>query len=153
MEIRIRKAKENDFPAILTLIKELAVYEKSPEKVTNSVELMSKEKDYFNCFVAETENDEIVGMALYFFAYYTWVGKSLYLDDIYVRENFRNKKIGSALLRKIFVTAKEQDCKRIRWQVLNWNKSAIEVYRKAGALIEDEWLNCTMECDKIKNFD
>lgn len=152
MEIRIRKAKEDDFPAILLLIKELADYEKAPEKVTNSVALMNKEKDYFNCFVAETENNEIVGMALYFFAYYTWVGKSLYLDDIYVRENFRNMKIGSALLRKIFETAKEQDCKRIRWQVLNWNESAIEVYRKAGAGIDDEWLNCTMEYDMIKNF-
>lgn len=152
MDISIRKAKEDDFPAILSLIKELATFEKAPQKVTNSVEQMKEEKEYFHCFVAETTEHEIVGMALYFFAYYTWVGKSLYLDDIYVKENFRNKRIGTALLRKIFVTAREEDCKRIRWQVLDWNQSAIDVYRKAGAIIDGEWLNCSMEADLIKGF-
>lgn len=152
MNINIRKATEDDFPAVLSLIKELATFEKAPEKVTNSVGQMKKEKDYFNCYVAETDNKEIVGMALYFFAYYTWVGKSLYLDDIYVRENYRNLRIGSALLRKIFETAKSENCKRIRWQVLNWNENAIKVYRKAGAELDGEWLNCSMESDWITNF-
>jgi len=78
MNINIRIATEDDFPSILLLIKELAAFEKAPEKVTNSVEQMKKEKELFRCFVAETESKEIVGMALYFFAYYTWVGKSLY---------------------------------------------------------------------------
>ena len=89
MNYKIRIATEKDFPEILQLIRELAAFEKAPEKVTNSVEMMKKEKDLFHCFVAETETGEIIGMALYFFAYYTWVGKSLYLDDIYVKESFR----------------------------------------------------------------
>jgi len=152
MNISIRKAKEDDFPAILSLIKELAEFEKAPENVTNSIELMKKEKDFFHCFVAETQNKEIVGMALYYFVYYTWVGKSLYLDDIFVKENFRNHKIGTALLRKIFEIAKTEDCKRVRWQVLNWNQSAIEMYKKCGAVIDNEWLNCTFDSDGVKNF-
>ena len=70
-------------------------------------------------------------MALYFFAYYTWVGKSLYLDDLYVKESFRKHKIGSGLLGKVFETARDEDCKRVRWQVLNWNeKCHSDVYQK-----------------------
>jgi ribosomal protein S18 acetylase RimI-like enzyme len=150
--INIRAVTEDDFPAILLLIKELAAFEKAPEKVTNSVELMKKEKDLFRCFVAETESKEIVGMALYFFAYYTWVGKSLYLEDIYVKKSFRKQKIGTALLRKIFDVANKEDCKRVRWQVLNWNESAIQMYIKSGAEIDDEWLNCNFDSTGIKNF-
>jgi len=105
MNFNIRKATEADFQAILSLIKELAEFEKAPDKVTNTTEQMKQEKDLFRCFVAETETKEIVGMALYFFAYFTWVGKSLYLDDIYVKDAFRNHKIGTALLRKIFEVA------------------------------------------------
>jgi GNAT superfamily N-acetyltransferase len=152
MNINIRRAREEDFHEVLLLIKELAAFEKASEKVTNSIELMKKEKDMFHCFVAETETKEIVGMALYFFAYYTWVGKSLYLEDIYVKESFRKHKIGTALLRRIFEVANEEDCKRVRWQVLNWNQSAIQMYKKSGAEIDDEWLNCNFDAEGIKNF-
>lgn len=152
MHIIIRQATEEDFPSILSLIRELAAFEKSPEKVTNSVELMKKEKDLFRCFVAETETGEIVGIALYFFAYYTWVGKSLYLEDLYVKESFRTNRIGSALLKKIFEVALQEDCKRVRWQVLNWNHGAIEMYSKSGAEIDNEWLNCNFDAEGIRNF-
>jgi len=152
MNIILRKANEVDFPEILLLIKELALFEKSPEKVTNTVELMKKEKEFFRCYVAETQNKEIVAMAIYFFAYYTWVGKSLYLEDLYVKESFRKQKIGSALLRKVFEIANEEDCKRVRWQVLNWNEPAIQMYTKSGAVIDDEWLNCNFDSEGIKNF-
>jgi GNAT superfamily N-acetyltransferase len=152
MNITIRKATPMDFPVILALIKELAAFEKAPEKVTNSVEQMRQEQDLFRCFVSETEAGEIVGMALYFFAYFTWVGKSLYLEDIYIKESFRKLKIGTALLNRIFEVAREENCKRVRWQVLNWNESAIQMYRKNGAEIDDEWLNCNYDADGIKNF-
>lgn len=152
MNISIRKATDKDFPPVLLLIKELAAFEKSPEKVTNTVDQMRQEKDLFRCFVAETETGEIVGMALYFFAYFTWVGKSLYLEDIYIKEPFRKHKIGTALLSKVFEVAREEECKRIRWQVLNWNLSAIQMYIKTGAEIDDEWLNCNFDVDAIKNF-
>lgn len=152
MSINIRKATEEDFPAILSLIKELAAFEKSPEKVTNTVGQMKNEKHLFDSFVAETETGEIVGMAVYFFAYYTWVGKSLYLEDIYVKESFRRSRIGSALMKEIFEVARAENCKRVRWQVLSWNESAIEMYRKSGAVIDNEWLNCNFDAEGIKNF-
>jgi GNAT superfamily N-acetyltransferase len=152
MNISIRKASPEDFPVILSLIRELAAFEKEPEKVTNSVEQMRQEQDLFSCFVAETEEGEIVGMALYFFAYFTWVGKSLYLEDIYIKEPFRKLKIGTSLLNRIFDVAREENCKRVRWQVLNWNKSAIQMYKKHGAEIDDEWLNCNYDAYGIKNF-
>jgi ribosomal protein S18 acetylase RimI-like enzyme len=152
MKINIRKAGENDFPAILSLIKELADFERAPEKVTNTVEQMNQEKEYFQCYIAETDSGKIAGMALFYFAYYTWVGKSLYLDDIYVKASFRKQKIGSELLRKVFEIARKENCKRVRWQVLNWNKAAIEMYKKFGAEIDDEWLNCSFDYDGINHF-
>jgi GNAT superfamily N-acetyltransferase len=152
MNINFRKATEDDFPSILALIKELATFEKSPHKVTNTVSQMKQEKELFDCFVAETPDGEIIGIALYFFAYYTWVGKSLYLEDIYVRENFRGSSIGSTLLKKIFEVARSENCKRVRWQVLNWNQQAIQMYIKNGAEIDDEWLNCNFDAEGIKSF-
>lgn len=152
MSIKIRAATEKDFGSVLNLIKELAEFEKAPEKVTNSVEQMEREKDFFGCFVAEAESGEIIGMAVYFFAYYTWVGKSLYLDDIYVKKAYRGQKIGSLLMKRVFEVAKKEGCRRVRWQVLKWNKPAIDVYRNYGADIDDEWLNCTFDSEGIQNF-
>lgn len=152
MNIKIRKATEIDFPVVLSLIKELAVFERDADKVTNSVALMKEEQKHFICFLAEAENREVIGMALCFFAYYTWVGKSLYLEDIYVKEQYRSHKVGTSLLRKVFEIAREENCKRVRWQVLDWNTSAIEFYRKSGAEINSKWLNCTFDKEGILNF-
>lgn len=159
MAIIVRKGEEKDFPVLLELIKELATFEKNPEgsehkidnTVTNSLELMKKEKKFFGSFVAD-DDGKIVGYAIYFFAYYTWVGKSLYLEDIYMKPEFRNKKIGSMLLRKVFELARRENCKRIRWQVLRWNKNAIGFYKKRGAAISDAWLNCDFDEDEINSF-
>jgi predicted N-acetyltransferase YhbS len=152
MKITIRKANEKDFSSILSLIKELAAFEKTSEKITNSVKQMEEEKYLFDCFVAETEKNEIIGIALYFYIYHAWVGKSLYLAELYVKESFRGKKIGTNLLKKIFKTAKKENCKMIRWQVLNWNKSAINMYKKYGAVINNEWNNCDFDLQKIKKL-
>jgi ribosomal protein S18 acetylase RimI-like enzyme len=152
MEIKIREATEDDFPAILSLIKELAEYERAPGKVTNSVEQMKEEKELFRCFVAETGEGEIVGMALYFMAYFTWVGKSLYLEDIYVKEPYRQHRIGSALLRMVFEVARAERCRRVRWQVLDWNEPAIAFYRKCGAELDGEWINCNFDEAGIASF-
>ena len=152
MKITIRQAAEDDFPAVLSLIRELAEYEKELHKVTNTVGQMKAEKDLFRCYVAETENGEMAGMVIFFFVYYTWVGKSLYLEDIYVRESFRKQGIGSLLMDKIFEIARAENCRRVRWQVLDWNKPAIEMYRKCGAVISGEWLNCNFEEEAIRNY-
>jgi ribosomal protein S18 acetylase RimI-like enzyme len=152
MSITIRKATEADFSAILDLVKGLAIFQNSLERVTNTVEQMHKEKDLFNCFVAENENQEIVGIASYSFIYYTWVGKSLYLDDLYVKESCRGQKIGSELLKKIFEVAKAGNCKRVRWQVSEWNTNAITFYKKIGAEIDEECCNCDFDAKEIQVF-
>ncbi len=151
MSVTIREGREPDFPAIMGLIKELAEFEKAPHSVKNSVEQMKKEKDSFGFFVAQ-ENGKIIGTAIYFFAYYTWVGKSLYLDDLYVKPQFRGKKVGSMLLKKVFELAHKEGCKRLRWQVLDWNSNAIAFYKKRGASITNEWMNCDFDEQGIRQF-
>ena len=142
---KIREAKPSDFPAILQLIKELAFYEKAPEKVTNTVAQMKQDQACFKAIVAEKEDGEIIGFALFYFVYYTWVGKSLYLDDLYVKETYRSNKIGSKLLNRVISYGKKNNCKRIRWQVLHWNQPAIDFYKKLGVNLDNEWLNCDLE--------
>lgn len=141
----IRPYQKQDLPAILELIKELALFEKAPEKVTNTVPLMEQEMDYFHCYVAESTDGEILGMALYYFVYYTWVGKSLYLDDIVVKSSRRGNGIGTQLLEAVLETGKKAACKRIRWQVLNWNQPALDFYKKYGCTFDEEWVNCDIE--------
>jgi diamine N-acetyltransferase len=138
----IRKATREDFPTILSLIKEFAIFQKTPGKVTISLAQMVKEKDYFKCLVAETGDGELVGFASYFFAYYSWSGKAIYLDDLYVKEAFRKKAVGSQLLDAIINIAKEEQCKKVRWQVSGWNLNAIEFYKSMGAVIDDTEINC-----------
>lgn len=150
MNIIIRSVEEKDFPQIIGLIKELASFENAEKEVMNTVEQMQEEKDFFNCFVAETKDNEIVGMALYYFVYYTWVGKSLYLDDLYVKQSVRGNKIGSKLLQELFDVAKTENCKRVRWQVLGWNEPAVKLYEKTGAKLDSEWYNCDFDIKAIQ---
>ncbi len=152
MNIIYRKATEEDFPQVLELIKELAVFEKAGEKVTNTVAKMREEQDQFECFVAELETKKIVGIALCFYAYSTWVGKYLFLEDLIVKEAYRGNKIGSQLINKVFELAQAKKVQRVRWQVLDWNTSAIEFYKKINATIDKEWYNCDFDNEAIQNF-
>ena len=144
MNISIRPIKESDFAAVVELFKDFAMFEKRPEKMTNSVERMLQEKEYFNCFLAETQENEIVGYAAYFISYHTWTGKSLYMDDLYVKGDFRNQGIGKRLLDSVLGYARNERCNKVRWQVSNWNKKAQEFYKKIGAEIDDVELTCDL---------
>ena len=150
--INIRHATEQDFPAVLDLVKELAVYQGLPDKVLNTVEQMKAEKDLFRCLVAENGQGQIIGIASYFFAYYTWVGKSLYLDDLVVKQSERGQKAGSRLLKEIVNIAENENCKRVRRLVSDWNTSAIEFYKKCGAEIDHEACVCDLDTEAIRNF-
>jgi len=112
MNITIRPAAEDDYEAILELFREFAHFEHLDERMTNSVEQMKTEKAYFNCFVAVNKQDEIVGYATYFFAYFTWTGKSLYMDDLYVQESHRGEGIGTLLINKVAGIRLERSCNR-----------------------------------------
>ncbi|WP_321436842.1 GNAT family N-acetyltransferase [uncultured Bacteroides sp.] len=144
MDIVIRQAKEQDFPPIFSMIQDFAAFENCSEKLTSSLEQMINEKEYINCFIAETDSKEIVGYVVYFFAYYTWAGKSLYMDDLYVKEGFRGKGIGSRLIGEVVDFAKKGNCHKLRWQVSNWNKSAIDFYTSLGAEIDNVEQNCDL---------
>ncbi len=152
MKYTVRKALPQDFSDIDRLIHELAVFEKAPEQHTNSVQQMLEEQEYFDALVVENQEGEIVAMALYFIAYFTWVGKSLYLDDLYVREAFRHQGIGRMLIERIFEIAREENCKRLRWQVLDWNTPAVEWYKKLGANMDGSWINCDFSLEDIRKF-
>ena len=152
MNIKIRKGTDSDFESIFSLVHELAVFQGSPERIINSVQQMKADKEFFQCFVAETESKEIVGMASFFFAYYTWVGKSLFLDDLYVKKSHRGKKVGSLLLEKIVDLARQENCKRVRWFVSRWNEPALEFYKKIGVDVDEEVLVCDLEGKRLTEF-
>ncbi len=133
-------------PQVHALIVELAIYEKAPNEVTNTVEDMQQdgfgERPIFEFHVAESAQDGIVGIALYYTAYSTWKGKMLFLEDIVVTERLRRQGIGRLLFREVVAAARAGHYKRMKWQVLDWNEPAINFYRSIGANLDGEWINC-----------
>jgi GNAT superfamily N-acetyltransferase len=144
MSIIIRESIREDVPAMFELIKELALYEKAPEQVSNTVEQMYVdgfgENPIFGTIVSEVDGN-VVGMALYYFRYSTWKGKRLYLEDLIVSETMRGKGLGEKLLEATIEQARKTACTGLMWQVLDWNEPAINFYKKFGARFDEEWLN------------
>jgi GNAT superfamily N-acetyltransferase len=144
MSIIIRESVREDVPAMFELIKELALYEKAPEQVTNTVEQMYVdgfgENPIFGTIVSEVDGN-VVGMALYYFRYSTWKGKRLYLEDLIVSETMRGRGLGEKLLEATIEQARKTACTGLMWQVLDWNEPAINFYKKFGARFDEEWLN------------
>lgn len=139
----VREAKRKDCIFIFDLIKELALYEKAPEQVTNTAEQLEIdlfERPICHAIVAEI-NNEILGFALYYTSYSTWKGRCLYLEDFYVKEAHRKKGIGKLLFDEVVRIAKLQKVKRMDWQVLEWNEPGLEFYRKEKAILDGEWVN------------
>jgi len=153
--INIREGTKEDVPRTLELIRELATYERAPDEVTNTTELMLKDgfgaNPVYGFFVAE-EGRRILGISLYYWRYSTWKGKRLYLEDIIVTESERGRGIGKLLFDRTMKKSLEEDCTGMMWQVLDWNEPAINFYRKYGSRIEDGWLNCHLDADQIRKF-
>ena len=149
MDITIRPANEMDFPEIFSLITEFSVFQGTPEKVSITVDQMQENKELFNCLVAETKDKHIVGFASFIFAYYSWSGKALYLDDLYVKETFRNQAIGKMLFDAVLVYAKNNHCNKMRWLVSKWNTNAIGFYKSIGANIDETELTCDLTLNEI----
>jgi ribosomal protein S18 acetylase RimI-like enzyme len=147
--MNIRKAVKGDCPAMLELVRELALYEKAPDEVT--VDPQHFESSGFGqnpvwwAFVAETDTKEVVGFALYYIRYSTWKGQVMYLEDILVTASMRGQGIGHQLVDQLIVEAKEKGFKRIVWQVLEWNEPAINFYRKYNAKFDPEWINVILD--------
>lgn len=155
MNIIVRKSNKEDLPQVLGLIKELALYEKSPEAVTNTVEDMLNdgfsEKPVFFCDVAEVEH-KIIGIAVYFIKYSTWKGKGIYLDDIVVTESWRGKGVGKKLFDHVVKESVKLDAKQLHWQVLDWNEPAINFYKKYPTEFDSEWINCKLNDRQLREL-
>lgn len=142
-DFRIRLAERDDVPTILSLIRELAEYERAPNEVIATEDQLRE-----NLFGAHPgaevligeEAGKPVGFALFFHNFSTWVGqRGLYLEDLFVRPTVRGKGYGRALLVRLAELARERDCGRMEWAVLDWNKPAIQFYLKLGARPNEEW--------------
>ena len=144
MVYRIREIETEDYEELLKLFREFAVFEKLPHKMTNSVSQMETEVEFIKGFVVIGSDNRMIGYATYFYTYYTWIGKSMYMDDLYVKPGFRGKGIGTDLIGRVIEKAREDRCKKLRWQVSEWNKPAIAFYNNLGAKIDGVQLNCDL---------
>ncbi|MBO0708058.1 MAG: GNAT family N-acetyltransferase [Candidatus Dormibacteraeota bacterium] len=148
----LRSAVPADVPVILELVKELARYEREPEAVrvtepalleaifgpepVASVELAVHEG---------SEGPETAGMALWYRSYSTWTGPGIYLEDLFVREQYRKLGYGKALLRRLAQIAVERGYARFEWSVLDWNQPSIDFYLAMGARAMDDWTRYRLE--------
>ncbi|HEU4791301.1 MAG TPA: GNAT family N-acetyltransferase [Flavobacterium sp.] len=153
--MKIRKGKKEDMHGVLALIKELAVFENEPDAVLITEEDLVRDgfgtNPLFQVFVAEVEN-EIVGIALYYYRYSTWKGKTIHLEDLVVKDSMRGTGLGYALYSEIIKQAKKDQVRRIDWNVLDWNTPAIDFYEKSGAKVLDEWRVAQMDENAINYF-
>lgn len=152
-EFSIRVATVDDVPLVLRFIKELADYEKLPHEVTATEEvlrrnLFTEHKTAEVLLAREGETD--VGFALFFQNFSSFLGKpGIYLEDVFIKPEFRGRGYGKALMIYIARLAKERDCGRFEWSVLDWNKPSLDFYRSLGAIAMEEWTVQRMGRDAI----
>ena len=153
--MNIRKGTIEDMSAVLDLIRELATFEKEPNAVVVSVSDLERdgfgESPLFHTFIAE-QNNEIVGMALYYYRYSTWKGRTIHLEDLIVKEKMRGSGLGFELYAAVIAQGKNDGVRRIEWNVLDWNTPAIEFYEKSGAKVLKDWLVAQMDENGINAF-
>jgi len=141
--LKLRKAAAKDIPLMLSFIRELAEYERAPNAVACTEQDLRRDgfgpSPKFHVIVAEW-NGEPAGMAFYFYNYSTWLGRpGIFIEDLFVRSQFRGKDIGRALMADLAQTAIAEQCYGVRWEVLDWNKPAIDVYQHLGSKFREGW--------------
>ncbi|WP_116790907.1 GNAT family N-acetyltransferase [Flavobacterium psychrotrophum] len=153
--MNIRRGQKEDMPDVLELITELAIFEKEPEAVVVTVTDLQRDgfghNPLFQTFVAEIDGN-IIGMALFYYRYSTWKGKTIHLEDLIVREQYRGTGAGSALYKEVMKFAKAQGLRRVEWAVLDWNTQAIDFYQKSGAKVFDDWRTVQMDEQGLATF-
>jgi GNAT superfamily N-acetyltransferase len=151
--LRLRPGTADDVPLLLTLIRELATYERAPDAVVATEADLVRDGfgavPQFRTLVAEVDGVP-VGFALFFLAYSTWRGRpTLFLEDLFVRPPARGKGVGRALMLALAREAVQLGCARFVWQVLDWNTPSVRFYESLGAEVVREWLTCRLEGDAL----
>ncbi len=151
-----RPARSEDVASLFDLIKALAEYEKLSHAVVGDISTLQKhlfgDRPYAEAIVAEFE-DKLVGYALFFYNYSTFLTKpGIYIEDIFVRSQYRRRGIGKALLIEVARIAVEIGAGRLEWSVLDWNQPAIEFYQQIGASILTQWRICRVSEDNLQNL-
>ncbi len=154
--LRIRTATRRDIPQILELIRALATYEKAPEQAVATAKDLARDgfskAPKFRVLIAEWDGSP-AGFALFFYHYSTWVGRpTLFLEDLFVRPEFRARGIGKAMLRQLAKIAIAENCGRFEWQVLDWNTPAIRFYDALGAKVLEGWLTMRVTGKALRNL-
>jgi len=152
----IRSATVNDVRLLWTMIRELAEYERELDKVSITEDDLVRDGfgavPKFRALLAEWEG-EPAGYALFFGFYSTWEGRpGLFLEDLFVRPRFRSRGIGKALLASVARIAREENCYGVRWEVLNWNQTAIDLYKALGAKFLDEWRSVLLADEALQRL-
>lgn len=152
MEYQIREAKREDMPKVLELIMELAKHENAENEVeisVNDLETEGFDHGNFKCFVADVDG-KLAGMALVYFRFSTWKGRTVHLEDLIVTETMRGTGLGGALYNQVVKYGYEHGVKRVEWVVSEGNKNAIEFYENTGADIKKNWYTVHMNESVIK---
>ncbi|KFF20226.1 GNAT family N-acetyltransferase [Flavobacterium hydatis] len=153
--MNIRKGNPEDMKAVLGLIQELAIFEKEPDAVLVTESDLVRdgfgENPLFHVFVAEVDA-EIVGIALYYYRFSTWKGKTIHLEDLIVKDKMRGTGLGFALYSEIMKQAKRDKVRRVEWNVLDWNTPAVKFYENSGAKIIEEWRVVQMDEAGVDTF-
>ncbi|KAL5481073.1 ATS1 [Sanghuangporus weigelae] len=155
--IRPATDSSEDIDAIIRLVKELAIYEKSEDQAKATPELIKQnlfKTPFAHALLAFSTAGQAVGLALYFFNFSTWTSRpGLYLEDLFVQPEFRNKGVGKAFFAELAKIAQEKNCARMDWAVLTWNTPSIDFYEKVlGAKAMSEWMGMRLEEDGIENL-
>ena len=162
--MNIRRGNPQDMQAVLGLIQELAAFEKEPDAVLVTVDDLIRDGfgpvPLFHVFVAEVDDDtsdseqpkQLVGIALWYYRFSTWKGKTIHLEDLVVKDKMRGTGLGYALYSEILKQAKKDQVRRVEWNVLDWNTPAIEFYEKSGAKVLRDWYVVQMDEIGINHF-
>jgi len=153
--LSIRPASKEDVGLLFEMIRELATFEKSLHKLTNTqADLMEDgfgPEPKFRALIADWEG-EPAGYALIFDCYSTWRGRLMFLEDLYVRPEFRGKGIATALLARVARLATGEMCRAVRWEVLDWNTPAIDLYAALNATFLDEYRIAIFKDDALREL-
>ena len=143
----IRSATVNDAALLRTLIRELAEFERELDFCVIEESALARDgfgdNPKFRALIAERDR-QTAGYALFFPSYSTWIGPTLYLEDLFVRAQFRGQGIGRTLLSAVARIALQENCRALGWEVLDWNETAIAFYKSLGAELRDQWTSVSL---------